>query len=197
MKSLHRPDLFGWSRFDEERNIDFNSVLWIRPEGNVAIDPLPLTEHDRRHLDILGGIKFIIITNSAHIRAAAEFQAVFKAPVYAPAGERDHFALHVDHWLSDGDEPIPGLRVLALEGGKTAGELAVWLAPDTLITGDLLRSHRAGSLHMLPPDKLGDPEVAKASIQRLAAIEGLTHVLVGDGFCAYGNGREQLAALLA
>ena len=27
MKLLHRDDLYGWSVFDEERNIDFNSVL--------------------------------------------------------------------------------------------------------------------------------------------------------------------------
>src|SRR5207344_646386 len=50
MKSLHRADLFGWSRFDEKRNVDFCSVAWIRPVGNVLIDPLPMTEHDRAHL---------------------------------------------------------------------------------------------------------------------------------------------------
>ena len=41
MKSLHRPDLLGWSRFDEKRNVDFCGVAWIRPGGNVLIDGNP------------------------------------------------------------------------------------------------------------------------------------------------------------
>ena len=64
MKRLHRPDLYGWSRFDEDRNIDFHSVLWVRPEGNVLIDPLPLSVHDRAHLESLGSASIIVITNS-------------------------------------------------------------------------------------------------------------------------------------
>ena len=49
MKRLHRVDLHGWSCFDETRDLDFHSVLWTRPDGNVVVDPLPLTDHDRRH----------------------------------------------------------------------------------------------------------------------------------------------------
>ena len=47
MKRLHKQNLFCWSEFDEDRNIDFHSYLWVRDEGNVVIDPLPLTEHDK------------------------------------------------------------------------------------------------------------------------------------------------------
>jgi hypothetical protein len=32
-------------------------LLWVRPGGNVAIDPLPLSPHDRKHLDTLGGLR--------------------------------------------------------------------------------------------------------------------------------------------
>ncbi|HMR78492.1 MAG TPA: hypothetical protein PKD61_25475, partial [Polyangiaceae bacterium] len=67
MKSLHRDDLFGWSLFDESRNIDFHSVLWRRADGNVAIDPLPLSPHDAQHLDSLGGVRHIVVTNSDHL----------------------------------------------------------------------------------------------------------------------------------
>ena len=35
MKQLHRKDLFGWSEFNKERNLDFHSVLWVREGGNV------------------------------------------------------------------------------------------------------------------------------------------------------------------
>ena len=70
MKLLQRNDLFSWSEFNEERNLDFNSWLWVRSKGNVLIDPLPMTEHDRQHLERLGGAEFIIVTNSDHCRDA-------------------------------------------------------------------------------------------------------------------------------
>ncbi|MEO1899160.1 MAG: MBL fold metallo-hydrolase, partial [Methylococcales bacterium] len=35
MKQLHRSDLFGWSEFNQDRNIDFHSVLWLRESGNI------------------------------------------------------------------------------------------------------------------------------------------------------------------
>ena len=70
MKQLHRKDLFGWSEFNRERNLDFHSVLWVRDGGNVLIDPLPMSEHDHSHLQSLGGVGFIVITNSDHCRDA-------------------------------------------------------------------------------------------------------------------------------
>ena len=72
MKMLHRPDLFGWSEFNEEKDIDFNGTLWVRPGGNVIIDPMPLSEHDQAHLQSLGGARWIIMTNSDHTRWAEE-----------------------------------------------------------------------------------------------------------------------------
>ena len=76
MKQLHRPDLYAWSVFDEARNIDFNSYVWVRPEGNVVFDPLPMSPHDRAHLDALGGVALIVVTNSDHLRASRELAAV-------------------------------------------------------------------------------------------------------------------------
>ena len=34
------------SEVDLKFNIDFNSTVWVRPEGNVVIDPLPLSDYD-------------------------------------------------------------------------------------------------------------------------------------------------------
>lgn len=196
MKSLHRPDLYQWSRFDEARNVDFNAVLWTRPGGNVAIDPLPLTEHDRRHLDQLGGVAIIIITNGDHVRAAVELRASTGARVLGPAAERDALAGVCDGFLSDGDEVVPGLRAFALDGSKTPGELALLLEGSTLITGDLVRAHRAGALMLLPPEKLTDPAAARRSVRRLAEAGLIEAVLVGDGWCVFRDGRARLLELL-
>ncbi len=195
MKALHRPDLFGWSAFDEARNVDFNGVAWIRPEGAVLIDPMPMSSHDLAHLEALGSVAWIVVTNGDHVRAAPELAALTGARVAGPAGERETLNLDCDAWLDDGDSLVPGLTALALEGSKTPGELALRIGEQTLITGDLVRAHRAGSLMMLPDPKLTDRAAAVASVWRLAELPGTQAVLVGDGWPVFREGRARLREL--
>lgn len=197
VKRLHRPDLWGWSRFDEGRNLDFNSVFWVQPGGNVAIDPLALEPHDRRHIDSLGGVATIVITNSDHVRGAAELAAATGARVLAPAGERGRFPIACQGHLADGDEVATDLVALALDGSKTPGELALLLGGTTLITGDLVRAHRGGGLDLLPDAKLADRAAALASLRRLADLPGVDAVLVGDGWPVFRDGSRALRELVA
>jgi glyoxylase-like metal-dependent hydrolase (beta-lactamase superfamily II) len=188
MKSLHRPDLYSWSSFDTERNVDFNSIAWIRPDGNILIDPMPISDHDLAHLNSLGGAAWIIITNSDHVRATADLAKIMAAKIAGPAAEQDNFPIGCDRWLSDGEEIVPGLKVIELNGSKTPGELALLLEGSTLITGDLVRAHKAGSLMILPDAKLKNRQEAVASVCSLAAINGIEAVLVGDGFSVFREG---------
>ncbi len=197
MKSLHRSDLYGWSAFDKERNVDFNSIAWIRPQGNVLIDPLPLSSHDWNHLNSLGGVSWIVVTNSDHVRAAKEIAHTAGAKIAGPVAEKENFPFKCDRWLSDGDELVPGLSVIELHGSKTPGELALLLEKSTLITGDLVRAHKAGSLMILPDAKLSNREQATASVKRLAQMNGIEVVLVGDGWSVFRNGSLVLQELAA
>jgi glyoxylase-like metal-dependent hydrolase (beta-lactamase superfamily II) len=167
VKSLHRPDLYSWSAFDEARNVDFHGLCWARPEGNVLVDPMPMSAHDRAHLAALGG------------RAA----------------ERATFPFPCQRWLADGDELVPGLRALALDGSKTPGELALLLEGRTLVTGDLVRAHQAGSLMILPDAKLADRAAALRSLRRLADLPDVDAVLVGDGWPVFHGGGRLLREL--
>jgi Metallo-beta-lactamase superfamily len=196
MKSLHRPDLYCWSEFNADRNIDFHSIAWIRPEGNVLIDPLPLSDHDWAHLQSLGETKWIVITNSDHLRASAEIAAKTGAQIAAPQGEQGSFAIPVQRWLADGDAIVSGLTAIELHGSKTPGELALVLEETTLITGDLVRAHQAGSLMLLPEAKLVDRSQALASVQRLAALSKIDEVLVGDGWQVFQGGQQKLLDLV-
>lgn len=196
MKSLHRPDLFGWSAFDEARNVDFHGLCIVREDGNVLVDPMPLSAHDRAHLEALGGAAWIVITNSDHIRATADIAAWTGAKVAAPAAEQGEWPIQVDRWLEDGDTLVPGIDVLALHGSKTPGELCLNLQ-DTLVTGDLVRAHRAGQLMMLPDAKLQDKAAARTSVGRLAELPGIEAVLVGDGWHVFRHAKPLLAALVA
>jgi hypothetical protein len=196
MKQLHRNDLFSWSVFNEERNIDFHSVLWVREGGNVLIDPLPLSEHDRRHLQTLGGAKFIIVTNSDHCRDTERIAASTGAIVYGPAGEKNAFPIACQQWLHDQDEIVPGLIAYQLNGSKTPGELALLLERNTLITGDLIRCHQGGELCLLPEAKLSDINKAIQSVKRIADFPDIKAVLPGDGWPLFAHGNEALYRLV-
>ena len=196
MKQLHRKDLFGWSVFNEERNIDFHSILWVREEGNVLIDPLPMSEHDHDHLQHLGGVNYIIVTNSDHCRDTEHLVSSTGALVFASAGEEDRFPIECQRWLHDKEEVFPGLMVYQLHGSKTAGELALLLDHHTLITGDLIRCHVAGELCMLPDSKLSDKHAAIKSVKRLAELPNITAVLTGDGYPIFNHGSEALHRLV-
>lgn len=195
MKRTHRADLLCWSRFDEARDIDFNSYAWLRPEGTVLIDPLPLSDHDRRDLEARGPVAHIVITNSDHVRDAAALAERYRAAVVGPEGERDRLGVRCDRWIASG-EILPGLLAIALEGSKTPGELALVLEETTLITGDLLRAHAGGSLHLLPPDKLADAAKARESVRALLAHPRIDAVLVGDGWPLFRGARAQLEELV-
>jgi hypothetical protein len=198
MKQLHRPDLFTWSRFDEALNVDFNGILWQRKGGNVLVDPPPLGDHDARHLDALGGASWIVLTTSDHVRGARELSARTGARLLGPAGERAGFPVACAGWLSDGDEPFPGLRVRELAGSKTEGELVLVLEDTTAIFGDAVRAHHAGALMLLRREKLRDPARLVESVRRVRTLHPrIAHVLVGDGWSAFHGGGALLDALLA
>lgn len=197
MKRLHRVDLYGWSQFDEDRNIDFHSVLWVRSEGNVVVDPLPLSPHDQTHLQQLGGVAWIIITNSDHVRDAEVVARETGAKLAGPAAERTDFPIACDHWLDEGEEFIQGLRVVSFDGSKTPGELALLLDEKTLIVGDLIRAHEGGCLCILPDGKLSDRSKAIASIRRLEEYGEIEAVLPGDGWPIFRDGQQALLELFS
>ena len=197
VKLLHRDDLWGWSQFDESRNVDFNATFWRRARGNVVVDPMPMSEHDVRHMEELGGVSLIVITNSDHIRASADVAARFGARIAGPRAEEATFPFRCDRWIGDEEEVVPGLIALELRGSKTPGELALLLESTTLLVGDLVRCHQAGRLHRLPDAKLKEPSSALSSIRRLAELPNVDAVLTGDGWPMFEGGHAALRSLAA
>ena len=196
MKRLHRDDLFGWSVFDESRNIDFHGLAWVHDGGNVLVDPVPMSPHDEAHLRQLGGAAWIVVTNSDHTRDAARLAGAFDAKVLGPRLERDRFPIRCDDWLGQDDAVVSGLVVHEMAGSKTPGELALTLDGATLVTGDLVRAHEGGRLCLLPDAKLADPDLARSSVRRLAALPDIDAVLVGDGWPVFRHGAEALRELV-
>jgi len=202
MKLLHRHNLYCWSQFDEDRNIDFHSYAWVTDgeagsKDVVVIDPLPMSEHDKKHLGTLGKVNRILITNSDHVRAAEQLAKDTGAEIWGPVAEKDDFPIKCDHWLGEEKNAIEGLDSYALSGSKTGGELAFVIEKNTLITGDLIRAHSGGKLCMLPDAKLKHKTLAVEAVKRLANLKGIHAILPGDGWPVFRNGSKVLAELVS
>ena len=197
MKSLHKTNLYCWSQFDEDRNIDFHSYIWVRDCGNVVFDPLPLTDHDKNHLSSLGKVSHIIISNSDHVRNAKELAGETGAQIWGPAAEKESFPIACSRWLGESKGLIEGLDIYCLAGSKTEGELAFVIEGQTLITGDLIRANSGGKLCILPENKLQNLAEAIDSVKKLADIEGISAILPGDGWPIFRDGGLVMSELVA
>jgi hypothetical protein len=98
--------------------------------------------------------------------------------------------------LRGADDTIAGIEVTVMHGSKTPGELALIVDETTLVTGDLIRGQRGGSLNLLPAAKLADHGAAIASVRALAERQQIAAVLVGDGWPLFCDGAEQLRLLV-
>ena len=158
---------------------------------------MPLTNHDKKHLNSLGTLSYIIISNSDHVRHAKELAAETGAQIWGPIAEQDNFPLECSRWLDESKAVVEGLDVYCLAGSKTVGELAFVVEGDTLITGDLIRAHSGGKLCLLPEAKLQQVGKAIASVKKLAAIKGISAILTGDGWPVFRDGEVLMSELVA
>lgn len=204
MKDCRLPGVYTWSAFQEDKGIDFNSVLWVRSDGNTVFDPLPLSEDHQRFCRAKGGIAWIVLTNADHFRGSLLIKKLFGATVLAPALDRECFgdnAQHVDVWF-DSDEDLPAkilrsMRVLPIAGSKTPGETALRM-PDVggLYFGDVVRSCPDGKLVLLPDAKLTDRSAVVESLHSILETDW-EPILLGDGVPFLRWGRRDLVEMLA
>jgi uncharacterized cupin superfamily protein len=180
-----------WSCWQADRGLHFNSCF-VQGEGeNLLVDPLPLEESDAQEILSRGGAQLIVVTNRDHERAAAAAAQRFGARVGASEPDALEMSVRVDRLLRDGDV-VGCATVIALDGLKTAGEFALHLPQtQTVIVGDALWGDPAGSLRMMPDEKLLDPAGAARSLCKLRAVRP-RHILVGDGAPIFGRAYEAI-----
>jgi uncharacterized cupin superfamily protein len=180
-----------WSRWQADRGFHFNSCF-VRGDGeNLLVDPLPLEEDDAREILSHGGAQWIVITNRDHERAAAAAVERFGARVAASEPDSRELSVRVDRVLFDADT-LGDAKIIALDGLKTRGEFALHLPwKQTVIVGDALWGDPAGSLRMMPDEKLIDPARAARSLCKLRAVRP-RHVLLGDGAPIFDRGYEAI-----
>ncbi|NKB68763.1 MAG: cupin domain-containing protein [Candidatus Latescibacteria bacterium] len=192
MKALACDNFYTWSIFSQERQIDFNGHLWVRNEGNILIDPVPMEAADLDQFDALGGASWIVLTNRDHEREADFFRRRTGAQITAHRADIALFSAAVDRPLEDGEEIVPGLQAIQLEYGKSPGEIALyWPALRLVLAGDLLVGAPLGRISLLPDAKLANPPRAALGLRKLLALD-FDAVLMGDGHSILHDARRLL-----
>lgn len=189
------PDLWTWKRWQPDRSMDFNSWFVKNLGANVVIDPLEPDADDVKQIEEMGGVAWVIVTNRDHERATKTFVERFGAKVAASDADAGELSVSVTDRLGDG-ALCQGWRVIALEGFKTGGEVALYsLERRTVILGDALWGDPAGSLRFGAEAKI-DLSRAVLSIRRILGVPELDHLLVGDGVSIFGGARKAIVACI-
>ncbi len=170
-----------WSAWQPDRGMAFNSYLFEREGGCVAVDPLPLDDPALDVVAKLGGVHTIVVTNRDHERGAQRL--------------RDRFGAR-DAKLEPGSEVFAGAYVIPLPHGKTEDEVALYLPEyQAAVVGDALIGAPAGSLSLLATEKLADRDRFVMTLRRLWGLQ-LRTLLLGDGQPLFTGADSAIGALL-
>jgi len=189
------PGIFTWPWFSERHGYDFNGYLIRLPGGNLAVDPVEMSEPILEEL-AREGVARIVLTNRNHFRAAAKLKARTGALVAVHPADAEFVrknGIATDEDLSHGQKVGP-LTVLDAHG-KSPGEIALhWPSRRLLILGDAAVGKVPGALALLAPRVIDDLPALQETIRRLGLLDVDT-VLVGDGTPLLHDGSAALRTL--
>jgi glyoxylase-like metal-dependent hydrolase (beta-lactamase superfamily II) len=192
------PDVFTWPWFSERHGYDFNGYLFRDPSGNVAVDPVEMTDDLLDEVARLG-VARIAITNRNHTRSSGRLRERTAARVAIHPADAAHAIAQgtiIDEDLRVGARIGPFL-VLAAEG-KSPGEIALhWPERRILVVGDLCVGKPPGSCALLPESVMDDPATLRTSLARLARTVDFDVLLPGDGAPILSGGRAAFDRLVA
>lgn len=196
------PDIFTWSEFSEEKQLDFNGYYIARQGESVLIDPPELDEAGLHELSALVAknsdcpLKAIFLSNVHHDRMSRQLKDKFSIPICIHEKDKALLEFSADKTFADGETGPCGLKVIHLNHQKSPGESA-FLLPDikTLIVGDALIGKIPGKVNLLPAEKYSDIQQAKDSL-RILSEHDFDTLLVGDGNSILKDAKKIVMAFL-
>ncbi len=196
MKAL-LPNIWEWSWFSEEKQLNFNGHLLTVGEHRILVDPPPMTTVDIAFARQGGPVDYILVTNRDHEREAASLREEFGCSVMVPELDAKEMALTPDKTCKDGELLPGGIWVIQLTDQKSPGESALFLdtGKGILIVGDAIIGHPDGALRHLPSEKYADVELARDGLRRLLKYK-FESLIVGDGASIIGGAKPILEQLL-
>jgi glyoxylase-like metal-dependent hydrolase (beta-lactamase superfamily II) len=192
------PGIWQWSRFSEEKQLDFNGLYLNVGEHKIVIDPPPMTAEASTLIRRQGQLDYIIVTNRDHARDASACQADFRCQLQVPESDAPQMDLKPTKTFKNGELLPGGIWVVHLEHQKSPGESALFLqqGKGILIVGDALIGKPAGSLSLLPAEKYADVGKAKEGLCRLLQYN-FDAILVGDGTSILTGAKQAVERALA
>jgi len=189
-------DIFTWSWYSEPHGYDFNGHLIRSEDGNLAIDPVPMSDEMLEAITALG-VARILITNRNHTRAANRLRAATSAPTAIHESDAGYAEAHgalIDGALEPGARIGP-LNVVAVPG-KSPGEVAFhWPVRRILIIGDAVIGNPPGPPR--PAARSGDGRSRAAQAERTRAPRlDFDTLLLGDGVSLLRAAKVEMKALV-
>jgi glyoxylase-like metal-dependent hydrolase (beta-lactamase superfamily II) len=197
------PNIYSWSEYSEEKQLDFNGYLVIGKEESVIIDPPALVNEDQAELkNIIGKhsscpLNGILLTNVHHERTSDLLKNQLSIPVLVNELDNNGLDVRASKTFKGGGILLGGLQSIQLNNQKSPGETAFYMFEQKIMfVGDALIGKVPGQVNMLPLDKYQDPLKAKAGLKELLNYEFET-LLVGDGVSIMKDAKEKVASFLA
>ena len=191
------PDIWQWSWFSDEKQLDFNGLFLLIGEHKILVDPPPMTAEARAVVRRHEPIDYIIITNRDHLREAVGYQKEFRCQLRVPEADGPQMDVNPTKTYKDGELLPGGMWVIHLKDQKSPGESALFIerGQGVLIVGDALIGRPSGSVSLLPPEKYADIQQAREGLRRLLKYN-FDSLLVGDGVSILSGAKLQVEQLL-
>ena len=185
-----------WHTYDPAVKAELYSTCLATVAGIYLIDPIPL---QKQALDGLIGssrVAGIVVTNSNHRRATAQFAQRFPVRIFAhretfPEDEPSRLTT-----IADGEEISDGLRVIGIEGAAP-GEIVLHYAGNggTLIVGDALVNFEPYGFSFLPAKYCSNEKQMRRSLQKLLDYKA-ERILFAHGTPILSRATERFRGLL-
>lgn len=192
------PNIWQWSWFSDEKQLDFNGLLLRIGEHTILVDPPLMTPEARTVVRRHEPVDYIVLTNRDHLREAPAYQAEWHCQLYVPEADAAQMEVKPTKTYRDGELLPGGIWVIQLRDQKSPGESALFLerGQGVLVVGDALIGRPCGALRLLPPEKYADVAKAKEGLRRLLKYN-FDSLLVGDGVSILADAKQQVEQLLA
>ena len=197
MKAL-LPNIWEWSWFSEEKQLNFNGHLLTVGEHRILVDPPPMTSKDIAFARQGGPVDYILVTNRDHEREAVLLRDEFQCSVMVPELDATEMALTPNKTCKDGELLPGGIWVIQLAHQKSPGESALFLdtGKGILIVGDAIIGQPDGMVRLLPPGKYADIAQAREGLRRLLKYN-FDSLIVGDGTSIVTGAKPIVEQILA
>jgi hypothetical protein len=189
-------DLAVWCAYDPEAKAELYSTRLVTVNGSYLIDPILLQRQALDEMIDSLTVAGIVVTNSNHHRAAAQFAqqlsvAIFSHAQTFPSDQPGRLTT-----IADGEEIGDRLCVIAVDGAAP-GEIVLHYGGNggTLIIGDALINFEPYGFAFLPAKYCCDQREMRRSLRKLLDYEA-ERILFTHGTPILSRASQRLEALL-